>query len=129
LQLEPGTLDVDTGSLSIYADPLIEKVFFNLVENAIRHGDGTDRIRFFCLARPGGVVLVCEDDGPGVLPQFKEAIFNRQYFKHTGFGLFLSREILEITGIRISENGEYGKGARFEIFIPEEFCCTGSPSS
>jgi len=33
-------------------------------------------------------------------------------------GLFLSREILAITGISISENGEPGKGARFEIRVP-----------
>lgn len=30
-----------------------------------------------------------------------------------GFGLFLLQEILAITGISITENGEPGKGARF----------------
>jgi hypothetical protein len=33
--------------------------------------------------------------------------------------LFLSREILSITGLRIQETGEPGKGARFEIFVPK----------
>ncbi len=54
----------------------------------------------------------------GVPDEFKEAIFRRQYFKHTGFGLFLSREILGITGLSIRESGEPGKGARFEITVP-----------
>jgi hypothetical protein len=35
-----------------------------------------------------------------------------------GYGLFLIREILAITGISIVETGEPGKGARFEITIP-----------
>jgi signal transduction histidine kinase len=33
--------------------------------------------------------------------------------RHTGLGLFLSREILSITGITITETGEPGKGAVF----------------
>jgi len=38
--------------------------------------------------------------------------------KNTGLGLFLSREILSITGITIRENGDPGKGARFEMVVP-----------
>lgn len=38
--------------------------------------------------------------------------------KNTGLGLFLIREILGITGISICENGEPGKGVRFEMSIP-----------
>ena len=34
-------------------------------------------------------------------------------------GLFLTREILGITGITIEETGEPGKGARFEMLIPK----------
>jgi len=55
----------------------------------------------------------------GIPADKKEAIFNRGYFKHTGFGLLLSREILSITGITITENGIPGKGARFEITVPK----------
>jgi signal transduction histidine kinase len=49
----------------------------------------------------------------------KEKIFDKGYGKHTGFGLFLAREILAITGITIHETGLYGKGARFEIKVPK----------
>jgi hypothetical protein len=34
--------------------------------------------------------------------------------------LFLSLEILSITGLSIKETGEQGKGARFEIRVPKE---------
>ena len=37
--------------------------------------------------------------------------------QNTGLGLFLSREILAITGITITENGVPGIGARFEIRV------------
>jgi signal transduction histidine kinase len=62
---------------------------------------------------------VCEDDGNGILAEEKEMIFERGYGKNTGMGLFLAREILDITGITIRETGEPGKGARFEMTVPE----------
>jgi len=41
--------------------------------------------------------------------------------------LFLCREILSITGISDRENGEEGKGARFEILVPNgKFRFTGN---
>ncbi len=112
----PVTIDID--DLYIYADPLLEKVFYNLVENAIRHGEKITRISFFCQKFSDGLSIICEDDGKGVPDSEKENIFIRKYFQHTGLGLFLSREILNITGIGIQECGEEGAGARFEIFIP-----------
>lgn len=33
-------------------------------------------------------------------------------------GLFLSQEIMAITGIKIIENGVFGAGARFEMLVP-----------
>jgi signal transduction histidine kinase len=49
----------------------------------------------------------------------KKKLFRKGFGKHTGLGLFLSREILAITGITIAENGIPGKGARFEITVPD----------
>jgi hypothetical protein len=48
----------------------------------------------------------------------KERIFELGFGKNTGYGLFLVREVLSITGFSIRETGEEGKGARFEISIP-----------
>jgi signal transduction histidine kinase len=118
LPLSKGTLFIGIENISIYADPLLEKVFYNLVENALRYGRELIRISFSSILKEGHLTLVCEDNGEGVPEEFKEAIFKRQYFKHTGFGLFLSREILGITGLSIHESGEPGKGARFEITVP-----------
>jgi signal transduction histidine kinase len=48
----------------------------------------------------------------------KEKMFGKGFGKDHGFGLFLSREILAITGISITEMGEPGKGAKFVMTIP-----------
>jgi PAS domain S-box-containing protein len=106
-------------SLEILADPLLEKVFYSLIENAIRHGEHVTEIRFSCRPRADGLEILCEDNGAGIPSGDKEHIFRRGFGKHTGLGLFLSREILGITGLTIRETGEEGHGARFEIHIPK----------
>ena len=105
-------------NVEIYADPLLEKVFLNLVDNAVRHGGGISRVRFYSREENGELFIYCEDDGRGILADEKERIFNLGYGKHTGFGLYLAREILSITDITLDEIGEPGKGALFRLRIP-----------
>ena len=104
----------------IFADPLVVKVFYNLLDNAVRYGGKITTIRFSAEEHDGDHVVVCEDDGDGVIAKEKEKIFERGFGKNTGLGLALSREILSITGITIRETGEPGKGARFEMTVPKE---------
>ncbi|PKL60152.1 MAG: hybrid sensor histidine kinase/response regulator [Methanomicrobiales archaeon HGW-Methanomicrobiales-4] len=102
----------------VYADPLIEKVFSNLIENSVKYGKKNSVIRFRIEENASSHTIICEDDGIGVPADEKEKIFTYQYGKNTGLGLFLSREILAITGITIRETGIEHEGARFEIFCP-----------
>ena len=110
--------DLPTGA-EIFADPLIAKVIYNLIDNAVRYGGKITAIRFSVEEREGDHLVVCEDDGDGVIAEEKEKIFERGFGKNTGLGLALSREILSITGITIRETGEPGKGARFEMVVPK----------
>ena len=103
----------------VFADHLIGKVFYNLMDNAVRYGEKITTIRFSAEERDADHLIVCEDDGVGVLAEDKERIFERGFGKNTGMGLFLAREILSITGITIRETSEPGKGARFEITVPK----------
>ncbi len=103
----------------VFADPLIFKVFSNLMDNAVRHGGKITTIRFFSEESGDDHLIVCEDDGDGVPREEKEKIFERGFGSNTGLGLFLSREILSITSIEIHETGELGKGARFEMLVPK----------
>jgi PAS domain S-box-containing protein len=109
---------VDLENTEIYADPLLEKVFYNLVDNAIRYGETITTISFYFQVSDKGLSIICEDDGAGIPPEEKTRIFERGVGRNTGMGLFLTREILAITGITILETGVPGKGARFEINIP-----------
>lgn len=112
-------IESDESTLEVYADPLLEKVFYNLIENALRYGgEKMTRIRFFTRQSEKEFVLLVEDDGGGITAEDKTRLFERGFGKNTGLGLFLSREILSITGITIRETGEPGKGARFEITVP-----------
>ena len=104
----------------LLADPLVIKVFYNLMDNAVRYGGKITTIRFLVKDCNGAHLLVCEDDGDGIPTDEKEKIFERGYGKNTGLGLALSREILDITGTTITETGEPGSGARFEMTVPEK---------
>lgn len=105
--------------LEILADAMLEKVFHNLLDNTTRHGGKVSQIWINAEKKPDGVAIVYEDDGVGIPSDEKEKIFLKGFGKNTGYGLFLSREILNITDLRISEKGVQGKGARFELFVPE----------
>ncbi|MEW5748266.1 MAG: PAS domain S-box protein [Candidatus Thermoplasmatota archaeon] len=111
--------DVDVGGLEVFADPMFERVFRNLVDNSLRHGEKVSRVRLS--ARPDGkdVVLVYEDDGVGLSAEAKARVFEKGFGRHTGLGMFMVRGVLALTGMEIRETGEEGSGARFEIRVPE----------
>jgi PAS domain S-box-containing protein len=120
IDLHQVLVNVDMPALEIYADPLLEKVFYNLIENSIRHGERVTGITIRSDESADCLDIIMEDNGMGVPDKEKERIFRREYFKNTGFGLFLSREILAITNLTIKETGKYGHGARFIINVPRE---------
>jgi len=112
------TTDVDVKGVTVYADPMFEKVFFNLLDNSIRHGQRVTHIHVSWDRKGEEILVIWEDDGVGVPDEDKERIFDRGFGKNTGLGLYLVREILSLTGITIQENGAAGNGVRFEITLP-----------
>jgi len=122
-----------TQGLSIYADPLLERVFYNLIENSVQHGNRVREIRIGYFKTPEDLLLTIEDDGIGVPDYDKERIFSRGFGRNTGLGLFLAREILSTTGITLTETGTYQQCTRFEISVPKGSYgssrrrCSGNP--
>jgi PAS domain S-box-containing protein len=113
-------VDTEDTDPEIFADPLLEKVFYNLLDNALRYGgDRITAIRVKTRENNGKLVIAVEDNGTGISAEDKKYLFTKGYGRHTGLGLYLSREILSITGITITENGEPGAGARFDITVPK----------
>jgi PAS domain S-box-containing protein len=105
-------------NLEIYADPLLEQVFFILAENIIVHGKNATHLTISYTETADHLLLVFEDNGAGIPPDKKEKIFQRGIGSQNSLGLFFAREILDITGITIRETGIFGSGARFEITVP-----------
>jgi PAS domain S-box-containing protein len=113
------TVSYPPDTVEVYADPLFEKVFFNLIDNSLRHGGSVSWIGMKLAESKGILDIIYEDNGQGVPDAEKEKIFMRGYGKNTGYGLFLIREIVSITGCAITERGIPGTGARFEIEVPK----------
>jgi len=122
LPLREITLDIAVNGLEIFADPLLGKVFYNLIDNSLRHGKHVTTIAFTVENTVRGKVLVYRDNGVGISAKEKARLFFKGFGRHTGLGLFLSREILAITGLSITETGEPGNGVRFEILMPPGTC-------
>ena len=112
------SMHADLPPVEIFADPIFNKIFYNFLENAVRHGQKVSSITVETREGPQGLVISWEDDGVGIPAHEKEKIFSKDYGKHTGLGLFLAAEICSVTGITLQETGESGKGARFEMLVP-----------
>lgn len=116
-----GDILVETSlkDLRVYADPLLERVIYNLVDNALRYGKTVTRISSYWHQEADHIIWAIEDNGDGIAEGMKDRIFRKGVGHNTGLGLFLTREILDITGLSITETGTEGEGARFEILIPD----------
>jgi signal transduction histidine kinase len=113
------TVDVEMKNVDIFADRLLEKAFYYMIDNALKHGgEKLSRIRFSDRTLDNKLIIVCEDDGVGIPVEKKGGLFPETYGRHAGYGLFFVKEILATTGISIKETGIPGKGARFEIHVP-----------
>ena len=91
-----------------------------LLENSFRHGSQkVSRIRLSASVEQDLLHLIYEDDGMGIAEMEKGKIFGTGSEPELFRGLFLVREILGFTHITITENGQRGKGVRFDIQVPE----------
>ena len=113
------SFEIPDDRLEIYADPLLVRVFYSLFDNARQHGGAVTRISISHHPAGTGLVITVADNGTGISADDRPHLFERGFGKNTGLGLFLSKEILSITGISISETGLLGTGAQFKIAVPE----------
>lgn len=107
-----------TRRLEIFADPHLSTVFYHLLENPLKFRNEVSRIIITYRISDDKCLISVEDDGPGIEAGDKENLFNQGVEEGYGHGLFLSHEILSITGIKIFETGISGKGAIFELIVP-----------
>jgi signal transduction histidine kinase len=114
--------EMDIHDVEVYADPLLEKVFYYLLSNSLKYGGNKmTGIRVHRQKAEDRLLIIFEDDGVGIVKDQKAFLFPKEWGsrKHSGYGLFLIRETLAVTGITIWESGTPGDGARFEISVPD----------
>lgn len=111
----------DCQGLEVIADSMLKQLFFNLIDNSLRHGEKVTKIRLSCTKEKNGMKLFYEDDGIGIPESSKPKLFREDFTteKSTGHGLFLIKKMTEVYGWTITEEGEPGKGAKFVISLPE----------
>jgi signal transduction histidine kinase len=116
------SFEMEIHDMEIYADPLLEKVFYYLISNSMKYGGAKlTQIRIYRKKADDKIIIGYEDDGVGISQEKKGYLFPKEWGsrKHAGYGLFLIRETLGVTNITIWESGTPGEGARFEIAVPK----------
>lgn len=119
------------------SDPLVvmgdgsrlERVIDNLVENALSFSPAGGLVAVAVRVEEDDLVLSVEDEGPGVPPEAREAIFRRfhsvrphgeAFGQHSGLGLAIARTIVEGHGgmIAVESREDRVRGARFVVRLP-----------
>jgi signal transduction histidine kinase len=113
-----------SGAASLAGDPvMLRHLVRNLLENAQRHGGGTE-VRAEVAASGDQIVLAVEDRGPGVPEAEREKIFVPFYRGRgaepggTGLGLALVQQVAHYHRGRALARPRAGGGSRFEVHLP-----------
>ena len=107
-------------------DPMrLHQILVNLLTNAMKYGNGKP-ITIDVAASDGKALLRVTDHGIGVAPDDQARIFERferavseRNFSGLGLGLWITRQIVEAMGGRISVESQLGKGSRFTVELPQ----------
>ncbi|WP_255952876.1 sensor histidine kinase [Streptomyces odontomachi] len=112
----------------LWADPdKIDQVLSNLLENAVRHGEGTVTIDLEPSAEPReragcGTTVTVSDEGPGIPEESMNRVFTRFWRGSkrggTGLGLYIVKGIVEAHGGTITVGRAPGGGAQFRFTLP-----------
>ena len=121
-------LDAEDDLPSVYADPdKFVQVITNLVENAVRHGEGAVRLSASRLddADPyAGVRLHVDDEGEGISPEIRSRVFTK-FWKHgvrggSGLGMYIVHGLVTAHGGTVEIADAPAGGARITVTWPHE---------
>jgi signal transduction histidine kinase len=110
----------------------IKQILFNLLSNAIKYSGPGESITLGARETEAGTItLWVEDQGQGIAPEEREAIFSKFYKGRnqeaargktgqrsgTGLGLSIVKSFIELHGGTVELHSEAGQGARFECHL------------
>ena len=105
----------------------LERMFLNLLENAIKYNRRGGRVGIRVAPSGGDAVVEVQDSGIGIPPEAKERIFERFYRVDkgrardeggTGLGLAIVKHAVRRHGGRLEVESTLGKGSTFTIRLP-----------
>ncbi len=109
--------------LSVLADSMLQQLFYNLIDNSLRHGKTVTKIKLSFKENLKAIQLIYEDNGVGIALENKNKIFTNGFTTGgSGIGLKLIKRMIEVYGWTITEEGKEGKNAKFVITIPTSVC-------
>ncbi|GAB3262054.1 sensor histidine kinase [Nocardioides dilutus] len=125
----PIVLQVDEGLPELWADPdKFTQVFMNLVENGVRHGEGTVSVRVRAVEASDdapfaeGVVVLVDDEGEGIASDLRRQVFTK-FWKGgarggSGLGLYIVGGLTKAHGGSVAIVDAPGGGARIVVTWP-----------
>ncbi len=103
----------------------IRMMIDNLIDNAIRYSPNRSSVTTRIKEIEGSVILTVEDNGPGIPPEEREAVFQRFYrisdnpIAGSGLGLSIVNEIATAHGASVSlEDPEGHQGIAVKVSFP-----------
>ncbi len=121
-------LEADGDLPTVYADPdKFVQVVTNLVENAVRHGEGAVQLSASALAPDEpfpGVRIDVDDQGDGISPEIRNRVFTK-FWKHgvrggSGLGLYIVHGLVTAHGGAVEISDAPGGGARITVVWPHD---------
>ena len=110
----------------VFADPdKLTQVVTNLVDNGIRHGEGTVSVLVEAIEDPWpGVLIRVDDEGEGIDAALRARVFTK-FWKHgvrggTGLGMYIVNGLVKVHGGEVQITDADGGGARLEIRWPSD---------
>jgi PAS domain S-box-containing protein len=126
-ELDGRRVSISGGPISAYVDAAkLERMVENLIVNAAKHTPRESSIRIRLDAEGDDLLLVVDDDGPGIPDEFKEGVFEtfnrgpsiRSATPGAGIGLSLVARFAEAHGGRSWVEDRPGGGASFHVVLP-----------
>jgi two-component system, OmpR family, sensor histidine kinase KdpD len=104
---------------------LMELVFVNLIENAVRHTPAGTPIHISAREEENFLTILVADRGPGLAKEDLERVFEKFYrAKKTvagaGLGLAICKAVVEAHGGSINAENRRGGGAVFRLTLPRK---------
>jgi len=130
IQEKKGQIELEIHALKheLKADKLhLTNVFHNLIDNAIKYGNGHTEIKIRTTNEGNGIAVEVSDNGIGIRTEYLKRIFQKFYRVPTGnvhdvkgFGLGLSyvKTIVEEHDGSVGVQSEFGKGSTFKVYLP-----------